>query len=934
MTRSLAGSIASTVAVLLTLSCLGPLFLPAGGWVAPAVAAVIVAMACGALGRALPHPALSGPLVVLVAGIGLLDAVSARHQAYLGVIPNGSSLTRLHHLMSAGLRDIRLYAPPVTASAGLKLLLTASVFAVAVAVDLCAVGVGRPVLAGIPLLALIAVPASFRPHGLGALHLLLACAGWLGLVAVESRERLTRWGRPLGRSGRTTAPTLIGGAAGSVAGVGLVAALVFPVVLPNLHGGVIHAPSHCCAGGSATVIAPLVTIDNQLHEHGSAQLVHVTTTSAQYLRFTALDYFDGNSFSLVKSDAAPGKVNGPLPAATAGVSDAISQIPVHDQIQVLPALAERYLPLPYSPVNVKISGSWQLSPTLRTVFSTRDTTAGKSFQVDSLVPAPTPAQLEAHTGGYDAAATPRATATSLAMDLKLPSSVPAVVFRDADAVTASAKTAFEKLSDLERWFTDPSNGHFSYTLSPSPTLSQGPAGIATFLRYRQGFCEQFATIFTLMARHLGLPARVAVGFTPGETDPSSPGTYDISTEDAHAWPEVWFTGVGWVRFEPTPRPSLAPFTPGYLAPVTKPAAPASVPTPTSAAVPPPLRRPEVDAIRPSSSAPTQAVASGGRSTGRTVIIGVAAALLLLSLVPALRRLRRSRRRGRAAIIGAAPGASAAESRAGSSAQWAELLDTVWDVGIVLAVNDTTRAIGRRLAALLVPSQSDGSPADNVGVAAGLELPGAVRGGLRSGSRSAPDSVRHRGSDPSGYLPSGSRSPQASAQVSSTAPVAARGTDVAGATDGERAADVLGATDGVGAADVMGAADVVGRDGRRRLGYGGAGHGDDICSSDARRLLAALGRVVQAQEQARYGRPDAARGAVGDAGADLRLVRKAVMSSASRAVRLRAVFLPRSVLRRDHARLGNSRSTVLASESGGPATPRGRLTRQPGRGRRR
>jgi hypothetical protein len=69
---------------------------------------------------------------------------------------------------------------------------------------------------------------------------------------------------------------------------------------------------------------------------------------------------------------------------------------------------------------------------------------------------------------------------------------------------------------------------------------------------KAGFCEQFAGSYAAMARAIGLPTRVAVGFTPGEQDASEPDTYHVQGKHAHAWPEVYFAGVGWVPFEPTP----------------------------------------------------------------------------------------------------------------------------------------------------------------------------------------------------------------------------------------------------------------------------------------------------------------------------------------------------------------------------------------------
>ena len=609
-----------------------------------------------------------------------------------------------------------------------------------------------------------------------------------------------------------------------------------------------------------------MTIDQQLHERGTPQvLVRVTTNSAQYLRFTALDNFDGNSFSLVKSDAAPGKVDGRLSSSTPGISDQVSQTPVQDTISVLPTLAERYLPLPYSPVDVKISGIWQLSPSLRTVFSTSDTTAGKTFTVDSLVPNPSRDQLRANPAGYDAATTPKATADALALDLAVPGSVPSVVFKDEDQVIKGQKTAFDKLAALERWFTTPSVGGFQYTLTPSPALSSGPAGIAQFLKFKQGFCEQFASVFTLMARHLGLPARVAVGFTPGEPDPTTPGSYDISTSDAHAWPEVWFSGAGWVRFEPTPRSGLAAFTPTYLATVTPPTTTKPTAAPTTAPTTAPLKKPDADAVKPKPEAAATVASSGSSLEGILVALVIVVVLLLL-LSPALGRLLVRRRRVHAARVGAAPGAAPDEVAAGSHALWSELMDTVRDVGVLLPNSETPRAIGRRLSGLLVPSRFGGDSGDEAFAGTPFAIGGARRpGGPRE---TGPDRV-------------------AGGVVVLDRPV-------------------------------------------ETVQLGSASGGAD---SDARdqQLLDALGRVVGAEEKARYGRPGAPDASDGRArvGDDVRLIRGALISSAPGGLRVQALLLPRSVLGRARGRVttGGRLAGRIAATLGGPARAAGRLLRR-------
>jgi hypothetical protein len=76
------------------------------------------------------------------------------------------------------------------------------------------------------------------------------------------------------------------------------------------------------------------------------------------------------------------------------------------------------------------------------------------------------------------------------------------------------------------------------------------AALANFLGTKKGYCQQFSYAMAVLARLLGIPSRVAYGFTAGS--PNGNGTFRVTTHDAHAWPELFFQGYGWLRFEPTP----------------------------------------------------------------------------------------------------------------------------------------------------------------------------------------------------------------------------------------------------------------------------------------------------------------------------------------------------------------------------------------------
>jgi transglutaminase-like putative cysteine protease len=115
----------------------------------------------------------------------------------------------------------------------------------------------------------------------------------------------------------------------------------------------------------------------------------------------------------------------------------------------------------------------------------------------------------------------------------------------ARRVTRTATTPYGVVLALESWFRQ--TGGFRYDESP-PRVS-GPPLEAFVKKTRAGYCQHFAGAMALMLRLVGVPARVAVGFTSGTRDRDA---WVVTDHDAHAWVEVWFAGEGWVPFDPTP----------------------------------------------------------------------------------------------------------------------------------------------------------------------------------------------------------------------------------------------------------------------------------------------------------------------------------------------------------------------------------------------
>ena len=217
----------------------------------------------------------------------------------------------------------------------------------------------------------------------------------------------------------------------------------------------------------------------------------------------------------------------------------------------------------------------------------------------------------------------------------------------ARSITNGAEGPLAEAEELANWFR---SGQFHYTLDP-PANPPGTDPLVSFLtRTRSGTCEQFAGAFVVLARSLGLPSRVVVGFTAGRY--SGPGQVTVTGADAHAWPQV-FLGqqAGWVSFEPTPqqpRGDLAAEGVIGQSGVTQPTIPVAPRTAPVPKAPPSVPTTAITRTHDSLSSVPSAGSEGPSALG---VLGWALLALLAGLVAALvvflwRRHRRWSPKGR------------------------------------------------------------------------------------------------------------------------------------------------------------------------------------------------------------------------------------------------------------------------------------------------
>jgi len=718
-----------------------------GGWIATGIGAVIIVAAAGALTRMPKLPAaVTATLLVLIAVVPLLTLPSwtgrsaalailvvtalsatgawplrgfaalacylaglllylnltfAHGSAIGGVIPSDNSIRALANLWHAAFAEFR-YSPPVPDLPAVSLVTAAGIGAVAIAVDILAVRLRRPAVAGLPLLLLFSVPVASNLKVFDAPELVIfaaSLAGYLAMLSADSRERLRMWGRLVTfrhvqsadetGSGPDTKELSASGRRIGLAAVCL--AIVIPVILPSMRvrdvfNTTADGSGHGGTGGSGTALSPLLTVGRVLQGKPKPVFSYLTNSKdprEQYFQVYVVNYSSRQNSWLPPSYNGSKPVDGDkLPDTAQGVTTGTPVSTVTTKITINPDdTGAAVLPIPYAPHQIQVDGApgWRETPGTLMVYDFGAVMARLRYTVQSEEVNSQKADIQDKEAGG-----------SVAQYASPPTGPDAQQLTNiADQVTRSAETPLQEANALERWFQ---SAKFKYTLKPD--LPQSNWLLPFLQTVRAGYCVQYAQAFAILARSLGIPARIAIGYTAGNPGPDH--TWDVTTADAHAWPELYFPGYGWLRFEPTPGGSNGQGTaevPVY-GPGGGPAGNAgsnSDVNPHGQSLGPGaggvnLRKQGLNKdvhLAGSGTANTTKPASGG---AMGLAIGIPVALFLLIAWPALTRLLTRRRRW---LTASGDGATA-------HAAWRELTDDLADYGLGCAPGETPRAVARRV----------------------------------------------------------------------------------------------------------------------------------------------------------------------------------------------------------------------------------------------
>jgi transglutaminase-like putative cysteine protease len=637
-----------------------------GRFALPVIGAVVLVHLLGFAARARRWPIVDA-LSLWATGLAVyLIWVLAVHTTAFG-LPTLETFRVLADRLGNGLHELRTAVVPARATDGAIVLCVLVAWIMAATADALAFWRRATIGAVAPALAVFVWASTLGTDALATRTTAGFVVAALLFLLVQHQALLERGrARFAGRRVRgTTGIWAFGALAGAIAVLG---GLVIGPALPGADADpLLDVRGSGPSDRTYRAEPPLARIGADYVGRGRVEVFSVRSAREDYWRVAALDAYEsvnGGQWTLTARGADQVKEG-----LHATVDDTMLRQEFH-----ITGLPDRWLPAAYQPVQVEGGDDPLVVQASTTLVSNLKDLNDLTYTVSSRLGPGSDSSLT----GAQREATNGPLPVEMRQYTSLPDDFPADVRAKALDITRGQGTSFDRARALEQFFLDPAQGfHYSLDVDLGPG-AQTQSAIKEFLQSRTGFCVQFAGTFAAMARAAGLPARVAVGYTPGLYD-STARVYRVTSEDAHAWAEVWLAGLGWTRFEPTPASDLpggsrlpgrepaAPAAPSATTPPTS--APASAPT-TSGASAAPGNTAEVAIDQPSSAH------DGRDGFGFSWIFVIALAIgavagtaIVAAGIVIAKQRRRQRRRVRpdpgAAITGA----------------WEEVLDRLGEAGV-------------------------------------------------------------------------------------------------------------------------------------------------------------------------------------------------------------------------------------------------------------
>lgn len=693
----------------------------ARSWVPVLVAAAVVSSVITASSLAAgAKPWMMIPLNLVGGGLAVAR-VAAGSTMTFGIIPTAETRDVLINEIGVALELIRYGSAPVIAATGLVAVL-AGIFWLLGALTAYGAVQRKPLLMAIPTLGFYLILATLdrRPPEWWWPVLMGACGAACLLAATErgptGRVRSVRSGHVVPSRGRLLPLLTLGVVALSAGG----AARVFAATVPE--AGLVSWRSATGFGsGLFGGVSYDLFADMQQDLVGqSDELLFVARVSPSpipnsehYWKFINLDTYDGELWTYSAQEVTRPQSEGDWEADDLAFMG--STVRVESVVQIV-SLRMGVLPLLYSPRSLTtaddlLARSYRVSED-GSVFTDARTREDLQYQVISDIPS-MDLSVVASSGGTLSPMFENARAagefsvepSSIQAPLpservrdfytELPDDFPEEVQELAREITAQTSTAFERASVLELYFRE--TGNFVYDASASTGSTS--LDLASWLidpdsrNFRTGYCKQFAIAMALMARTLNIPARLAMGFAPGEVVDQDGDEYIfVRARNAHAWVELYIAGQGWLRFDPTPlgdgsNPATVDqlgFDPRLRLPA--PVVPDTATTPTAPGGLPNDEFFEVGAD------PTTGLPTSAGPTLATWAMALLTMVAVVAMVPALKGIRKAARMRKleSGDVGAG---------------WSELTDRLTDLGHRIGWSQTPNEVAHRVDRAILPLAS-------------------------------------------------------------------------------------------------------------------------------------------------------------------------------------------------------------------------------------
>ena len=437
----------------------------------------------------------------------------------------------------------------------------------------------------------------------------------ISVAVLRLRHQLSRSSKLFGyRPGQTTMLTV-----SYIAILAIVASVIALVIGPRIPGANEESWLSNQSGKAGPRLDPLVDIRGRLNDPTDEILFSVASESPSYWRTTSLPDFDGTKWTVSQDllDNAGGQLANTMTISEVGVAET-------DVIQfvTIQSLAGSFAPIADRPVQLRsATRSLFYEPTSGTLLVSQEgLKRNDNYQIVSTIVVPSADTLRTSSSSSP----PGPEFLQLPKNQEIAQLQPVVA-----EITNGTSGNYEKLLAIQNYFRD----NFTYSLDV-PASSTDSATLE-FLNRKTGYCEQFSSTFALFARLMGIPSRVAIGFTPGESSligTSNVQLFNVRSQHAHAWPEVWFDGIGWVLFEPTPGRGAPSAYYTNVAPAQDDSVPSAVASTTTS----PNQTSTTPAVIPTTIpnnqfTPTPSSTTGSSSRSLQLLIYFALAIALIAL---------------------------------------------------------------------------------------------------------------------------------------------------------------------------------------------------------------------------------------------------------------------------------------------------------------